>query len=74
MLHLSKGIDRRKVESVHVTKSISTEQTFAVDVEDSDVLLSVLLGHVEEVAQRLRKGKFETKTVTLKFRYAISKL
>ena len=69
ILRLAHGIDNRKVESVRITKSISSEETFAVDIEDKDVLLGVLLGQVQEVAQRLRKGEFEAKTLTLKLRY-----
>jgi len=69
ILRLAHGIDNRKVESARITKSISSEETFAADIEDKDILLGVLLGQVEEVAQRLRKGKFEAKTITLKLRY-----
>ncbi|MCD6393665.1 MAG: DNA polymerase IV [Planctomycetes bacterium] len=69
ILRLAHGIDDREVESIHVAKSISSEETFAVDIDDKDVLLGVLLGQVQEVAQRLRKGKFEAKTITLKLRY-----
>jgi DNA polymerase-4 len=69
ILRLAHGIDDREVESIHIAKSISSEETFAVDIKDKDVLLGVLLGQVQEVAQRLRKGKFEAKTITLKLRY-----
>ena len=69
ILSLAQGIDTREVESVHITKSISSEETFASDVVDKDILLSVLLGQVEEVAHRLRKGGYEARTITLKLRY-----
>ncbi len=69
MLRLAQGIDNREVESVHISKSISSEETFAVDIEDKNILLGVLLGQVEEVAHRLRKDEFEAKTITLKLRY-----
>ena len=69
ILSLAQGIDNRAVESVRVAKSISSEHTFAVDIADKDILLSVLLWQVEEVAHRLRKGRFEAKTITLKLRY-----
>lgn len=69
ILSLAQGIDNREVESVHITKSISSEHTFAVDIDDKGILLSVLLGQVEEVAYRLRKSGFEAKTITLKLRY-----
>ena len=69
ILSLAKGIDNREVESVHVSKSMSSEHTFATDVKDKNVLLNVLLNQVDEVAQRLRKEKLEAKTITLKLRY-----
>lgn len=69
ILNLAQGIDDRQVESVHITKSISSEHTFAVDVDDKDILLSVLLAQVEEVAHRLRMGDLEARTITLKLRY-----
>jgi len=48
---------------------MSSENTFSTDIEDKDVLLSVLLNQVEEVAHRLRKGGLEAKSITLKLRY-----
>ena len=69
ILHLAQGIDDREVESVHLSKSMSSEHTFATDVKDKNVLLNVLLNQVDEVAQRLRKEKLEAKTITLKLRY-----
>lgn len=69
ILLLAQGIDDRKVETEHETKSISAEQTFLTDVKDKDILLSVLQSQVEEVAQRLRADKFQARTITLKLRY-----
>jgi DNA polymerase-4 len=69
MLRLAQGIDNREVESVHISKSMSSEHTFAADIEDKDVLLSVLLNQVEEVSHRFRKGGLEARTITLKLRY-----
>ncbi|MGR3303625.1 MAG: DNA polymerase IV [Candidatus Scalindua sp.] len=69
MLRLAQGIDNREVESSREAKSISSEQTFAVDITDKDILLGVLLNQVEDVAQRLRINNFEARTITLKLRY-----
>lgn len=69
VLRLAHGIDERPVESVREAKSISSEQTFATDIADKDILLGVLLGQVEDVAQRLRLNGLEAKTITLKLRY-----
>jgi len=69
MLHLAQGIDNRVVESSREAKSISSEQTFATDINDRNILLNVLLNKVEDVAQRLRINDLEAKTITLKLRY-----
>lgn len=66
---LARGEDDRVVEATRRSKSLSSEQTFATDVQDPDVLLGVLLGQVEEVAQRLRRHRLKARTVTLKLRY-----
>jgi len=69
VLNLAQGLDERPVESDREAKSISSEQTFAQDVEDSEFLLSILLHQVEEVAHRVRASTLQAKTVTLKLRY-----
>ena len=69
MLRLAQGIDNREVESSREAKSISSEQTFATDITDKDILLGVLLNQVEDVAQRLRTNNLEARTITLKLRY-----
>jgi len=69
VLRLARGVDNREVESDREAKSISSEQTFATDIVDKDILLDVLLHQVEDVAQRLRLNELEAKTITLKLRY-----
>jgi len=69
VLRLAHGDDDREVESVRDAKNISSEQTFAIDITDRDILLDVLLSQVEDVAQRLRLSDLETRTITLKLRY-----
>jgi len=69
MLRLAQGIDNREVESSREAKSISSEQTFAADITDKDILLGVLLNQVEDVAQRIRTNNLEARTITLKLRY-----
>lgn len=70
ILKLAQGIDDRKVEPVTRAKSVSSEQTFANDIDDKQILLSILRCQVEEVAQRLRAEKLQCRTITLKLRYA----
>jgi len=69
VLQLAQGVDNREVESGREAKSISSEQTFATDIAEKDILLDVLLHQVEDVAQRLRLSDLEAKTITLKLRY-----
>ncbi|MEN6335506.1 MAG: DNA polymerase IV [Phycisphaerales bacterium] len=69
LLDLAHGRDDRNVEPDRQCKSISSEQTFATDVADRDILLSVLMEQVEEVAERLRRGRLKARTITLKLRY-----
>jgi DNA polymerase-4 len=69
LLQLAHGRDDREVEPDRQCKSLSSEQTFATDVGDGDVLLSVLMEQVEEVAQRLRRHRLKARTITLKLRY-----
>lgn len=69
LLKLACGIDESEVEPFRQAGSLSSERTFVVDIEDKEVLLSVLLEQVEEVAQRLRARQLKARTVTLKLRY-----
>jgi len=69
LLELAHGRDDRPVEPDRQCKNLSSEQTFATDVADPDVLLGVLMEQVEEVAQRLRQRGLKAKTITLKLRY-----
>ena len=69
LLDLARGIDDRPVQTEWEEKSLSREQTFARDIEDKQALLLVLHGQVQDVAFRLRKRNFRTRTITLKLRY-----
>jgi len=69
ILNLAQGIDNRQVESRAEAKSISCEETFATDIKEKDILLTLLQHQVEEVSQRLRAEKLQCKTMTLKIRY-----
>jgi DNA polymerase-4 len=69
MLKLAQGIDDREIESSREAKSISSEETFDIDITDKEILLGVLLKQVEDVAQRLRTNDLEARTITLKLRY-----
>jgi DNA polymerase-4 len=68
-LRLAHGIDDRPVVSDRGVKSIGSEQTFGVDVENPEEVRRVLLDQVEQVARRLRKSKMLARCVSLKIRY-----
>ncbi|MCH9021187.1 MAG: DNA polymerase IV [Planctomycetes bacterium] len=68
-LQLACGIDHRSVEPISQRKSISSDKTFAADIADPQILSSILLDEVQEVAYRLRRNHLLTTSVTLKFRY-----
>lgn len=65
----ARGRDSRSVVPDREAKSISHETTFPVDVTDSEVLRSCLLGLTEQVARRLRRHQLYGRTVNLKVRY-----
>ncbi|MFO7593841.1 MAG: DNA polymerase IV [Pseudomonadota bacterium] len=69
-LSLAKGIDERPVVSEHEAKSISNENTFAVDITDREVLRQWLHALTEQVAHRLRAQGLKGRTVQLKVRLA----
>jgi len=69
LLRLARGEDDRPVEPDRERKSVSSEQTFATDIRDESILMSVLLEEVEEVAERLRRHQIKARTITLKLRY-----
>ncbi|MGM0595244.1 MAG: DNA polymerase IV, partial [Pseudomonadota bacterium] len=69
-LHLAQGIDERAVVSEREAKSISNENTFAVDIDDSEVLRQWLHALSEQVGYRLRAHGLKGRTVQIKVRLA----
>ena len=66
---LARGIDSRPVVSDHEAKSIGREQTFEVDLADSQEVQRILLEQVEQVARRLRKQALQARVVAIKIRF-----
>lgn len=66
----ARGIDNRLVEPNRVRKSVGAENTFSIDIDDEAILLIELDAIARDVESRIRKSKFEGRTVTLKLRYA----
>lgn len=67
---LSWGRDPRPVVAENVEKSIGAEETFARDVDDSEIVLRELLRLSEKVAARLRTSALVGRTTVLKVRFA----
>jgi len=66
---LANGIDDRPIESDRETKSISSEETFAHDIADKELLDVELVRQCDAVAQRLRDNDLVARTATLKVRF-----
>lgn len=67
---LAHGIDTRPVQPEREEKSISSEQTFEVDLDDQEQMSRRLLQLSHKVASRLRANKLLATTVGLKVKYA----
>jgi DNA polymerase IV len=65
---LARGIDRRRVEPVRETKSISTEETFEYDVRDESRLIDVLRDQVRELAEALERERTVAQTIGVKIK------
>ena len=68
--HLANGRDYSEVIPDELEKSISNEETFAVDVTDMEKLETVLRRQSDKVSTRLRKASLTGKVVFLKLRYS----
>jgi len=67
---LAWGRDDRPVEGSRDPKSISTEDTFAVDLTDRPQLQAILRRDAGQVASRLARAGLFARTVTVKVRFA----
>lgn len=65
------GIDDRQVsKDEREAKSISSETTFAEDIDDRDSLHAALLSLAQEVGRSLRDEELVARTVTIKLRWS----
>ncbi|MCX5906288.1 MAG: DNA polymerase IV [Deltaproteobacteria bacterium] len=69
LLALARGQDDRSVVPASDPKSISQEETFTPDLQDSEEMRRILLDQSERVGWDLRRQKMKGCTVTLKVRY-----
>ncbi len=70
LYELGNGIDRSEVNVHRSVKSISTEETLAVDIIDVERLKKYLLKHSEDVGRQLRQKGRKARTVTLKIKHS----
>ena len=74
LFELACGIDHTPVAPNAPHKSVSSEETLAVDTADKNRLWPYLLKHSEDVARQLRRLNVRAKTVTLKLKTADFKI
>jgi DNA polymerase IV len=63
------GLSSDEVIPEHERKSISSEETFAVDMPPDSDFESLFTPHIEEICFRLRKSGKKARTVTIKIRF-----
>ena len=71
---LARGLDSRRVDPVHETKSVSAETTFANDIGELRPLEQHLWELTEKVSGRLKASHLSGSTVTLKLKTGDFKL
>ena len=70
LYELSWGRDYRDVSPDEPDKSISAAETFAVDIDDPEIILQELLRLTEKVTSRLRARQMCAKIISIKVRFA----
>jgi len=67
---LAWGRDYRDVLPDEPDKSISNAETFASDIEDTEIILRELLRMTEKATHRMRESNKSAKTISIKIRFA----
>lgn len=68
MLERASGVDSRPVVSYAQDKSISSEETFDVDIRDHSQMVAQVRAQAEKVADRVRQKGYTAKVVRVKIR------
>ncbi len=69
LIRRARGISSDTIETEHITKSISQENTFARDVIDANRLRTEILQQSERVGAQLREENLGARTIAIKIRY-----
>jgi DNA polymerase-4 len=64
-----RGIDERRVHPDRIRKSIGSEETFFIDIDDVNEMKERLDEIADDVMRRCEKSKSAGKTITLKIKY-----
>ena len=70
LFELSWGRDLREVEVEEVDKSISSAETFDMDIDDEEIILKEILRMAERASSRMRSKGLSTRTISIKVRFA----
>ncbi len=68
--NIVRGIDERRVQSHGVRKSISVENTFATDLDNTDDMMVELAEIAADLERRIERANNPGRTFTLKVKYA----
>jgi DNA polymerase IV len=68
--NIVRGIDERRVQSHWVRKSISVENTFATDLDNTDDMMAELAEIAADLEHRIQRADNPGRTLTLKVKYA----
>ena len=70
LYELAWGRDSREVETGESDKSISSAQTFDMDIDDEEIILKEILRMCERAASRMRQKNMSARTIALKVKFA----
>jgi len=70
LLELSNGIDKSRVETNYIRKSISSETTLLKDITDFQTIKKIILERSQIVGKTLRKKELVSKNVFIKIKFS----
>jgi len=70
LLELARGVDPRPVKDGRGAKSVSAEETFALDISSREALETELLRLVDKLEYRMRRSGLVGRTISIKVRFA----